>query len=543
MFIIFKMKKFFLSQVFIFFLLIFFILLGSAKITYSEQNCVQIKGIKTDQEVIEAKKLFKCYVETDRRSKTVACGVSVNGGWPQNFCPSDEFFGGWINNTAVFNCVIPEESFLNPQNNLELVGFDFSPACGPNSGKRVSLKVNNKGEKSEPQTTGIPEGPAPINDPVELVRELLRILLSYPKRNYPDSINQPTPSSSTTNRLNYFIPFRDPSIQPIPQARKRILDSWQNAQIQYYDLIVEESINNGWNPAFVLTLWVEETGASTRTKRENGGSGIPTSSGALAKGHLGCAPTQDQTINESLNCLFKNFSHFTNDQFADFMARYSGGPPNDPFANNPHFPKNIKHWYDQLASQPSLTLTPKAETPPSTEKGGYRYFAQCDPNWKDNPLPNGCTICKAGCGPTTVAMILSSTVDKNYNPPAVVNLYKDKLYDVGCKGTEWKDAVSILKEKGLEMGREIYYGDTGVPPEIVIKDLTPFIKEGWSFFALANFCPGGCAHFFWIVDVGSIWAYDPYYGDGKSLPFDETKGPFPKGRYPPLYRRLIGVRS
>lgn len=397
-----------------------------------------------------------------------------------------------------------------------------------------------------------------FNYNLKLLKNLFKILFSFSKINLnefitpyptisfspqPTSFVPPSPSIFPSIRLNYYIPFRDPTINPSSEAKEQILASWPNSQIQYYDLIVSESIKNQWNPAFVLTLWVEETGASTRTKKENGGSGIPTSSGTFSRGHLGCAPHQDQTINESLNCLFKNFSHFSNNQFADFMARYSGGPPENPFANNPNFPKNIKYWYSKISSVDLVSFPTPTSYFPQPQKTGQQYFAQCDPRWGDIPLPDGperSTICKAGCGPTTTAMIVSSLTNNYVDPPSMVNFYKENGKYIGSNGSIWSDNVSILKSLGLTTTEEFYYNLQ--PAEVIIKDIAPYIKNGWTFFALANFCSKGCGHYFWIVDVGSVWAYDPYYGNGKSVPFDETAGPFPKGRYKPLYRRLIGVR-
>ena len=139
--------------------------------------------------------------------------------------------------------------------------------------------------------------------------------------------------------------MRDITISPFKtNAIPLILAQFPRAQVQYWDTIVGRSIQNGWNPAFVLALWTEETGASQNTKIAVGGAGaLPASNG-----HLGCAPLEDQTINESLDCLFKNFSGYTNDQFEAFMRRYSGEADTGPFVINPNFPGNILKFYSML---------------------------------------------------------------------------------------------------------------------------------------------------------------------------------------------------
>jgi len=177
-------------------------------------------------------------------------------------------------------------------------------------------------------------------------------------QNQQDASNRPT-----VKGLNYYIPFRDSSITPI-DGKEIISSSWPGGKIEYYDRIVERSVASGWNPAFVLTLWVEETGASTATFARNGGT-EQSQSGNYSKGHLGCAPSEDQTIDESLDCLFNNFSRFSNDEFATFMSTYSGGGAGAPFSNNPNFPQNIKYWYDKLV--PSGTQ--QVNTRDATQKG------------------------------------------------------------------------------------------------------------------------------------------------------------------------------
>lgn len=203
--------------------------------------------------------------------------------------------------------------------------------------------------------------------------------------------------------LDYTLPLKDSSVQPL-DIKAQVQTSFPGAKLEYWDKIVQASIAAGFNPALALALWIEETGASQATLLKNGGSEIVTS-GSLSKGHLGCAPKEDQTIDESLSCLFKFVAanNFTNDQFAQFMALYSSGPPNNPFANNPYFPKNLKDWYSKLvptgagaivAVKPSPApiqaiascpvpggriSTPSYNANPSTGHcgGGYSYTCKC----------------------------------------------------------------------------------------------------------------------------------------------------------------------
>lgn len=154
-------------------------------------------------------------------------------------------------------------------------------------------------------------------------------------------ITAPTSSGSKIDSsLGYYIPFRDSSVRVAdPEAAKRrILNSWPNAQIGSWDTVVSQSISNGWNSAFVITLWMEESGAQ-------GYSGYSDA--------LGCDvnhPTTD--INKSLNCLFSNFGSLNNNQFNDLMCIYGGDgfhrAPCTFNSANPNFPGDVARIYSEL---------------------------------------------------------------------------------------------------------------------------------------------------------------------------------------------------
>lgn len=152
----------------------------------------------------------------------------------------------------------------------------------------------------------------------------------------------PPGKTSLGNSLDFSINFRDSSVSVANPAdiKNRILSIWPKAKLDNWDIIVSQSIANGWNPAFVLSLWIEETGAQ---------------GAASYSDPLGCDPKHPTTdINASLNCLFKNFpiGKYPGNKFDDLMCVYGGdGFHTAPCAfnvENPNFPKNIKNWYSQL---------------------------------------------------------------------------------------------------------------------------------------------------------------------------------------------------
>ncbi|OGK47851.1 hypothetical protein A2963_03290 [Candidatus Roizmanbacteria bacterium RIFCSPLOWO2_01_FULL_40_13] len=204
----------------------------------------------------------------------------------------------------------------------------------------------------------------------------------------------------------------------------------------------------------------------------------------------------------------------------------------------PPFPTNIHISGGPL---PSIAYTPGPL--PFTPPSGYKYYAQCGGSYDDIPLPNGCNLCKAGCGPTTVAMILASLVNSSIDPADVVNEYRNNNYYAGCDGSTLSNAKDALDNLGGPKGLKttLYRSYNTAPIEQVASDFNNWIRSGWTIFALANYCENGCGHFFWIIEIdnnNNVWAYDPYYGRYEAPPINENRYyPFPK------YRAAFGVKK
>ncbi len=114
---------------------------------------------QTPASALNAGQDFTCNATLDPQfsnSKTIVCGWSKNGGWPQ-------IGGRWVGATCNgTNCSfgIRMDTSIDPQASYELVAFDNKDdSCGPSSGKRVPLNVNrpNVPPTSPPQPT-VPPG-------------------------------------------------------------------------------------------------------------------------------------------------------------------------------------------------------------------------------------------------------------------------------------------------------------------------------------------------------------------------------------------------
>ncbi len=188
----------------------------------------------------------------------------------------------------------------------------------------------------------------------------------------------------------------------------------------------------------------------------------------------------------------------------------------------------------------SPTIIALSPTAPALNLVHYR---QKDGLYDYYPLDGvNCYLKDAGCGPTTVAMILSSKIDSGYTPPKVVDLYKESGYFINClNGSSYVHAQLLLNQLGVKTTNLIFAKNTTVPIGEVADEMRLYIKNGWTLFTLASFMTsqGEMGHYFWILDVdenNNVWAYDGYYGRFQ-IPFNENVYyPYPK------YKLAFGVK-
>ena len=83
------------------------------------------------------------------------------------------------------------------------------------------------------------------------------------------------------------------------------------------------------------------------------------------------------------------------------------------------------------------------------------YYSQYDVRWKNLPYGDA-TIGQAGCGPTSMAMIISSLTDKTVDPIQMCNWSSSKGYYVPGAGTAWSFVPGAASNWGLpcrDMGK------------------------------------------------------------------------------------------
>lgn len=149
-------------------------------------------------------------------------------------------------------------------------------------------------------------------------------------------------------QLDYTLPLRNPNAVPQdPQSIKtQIQESWPGAKIQVGEVdnwqkIIDAAVANNWNPALLLTLWIEASGAQGKT-------------GYLDP--LGCDPDSKHpkdNLDLSLQCIFGKFGTFKDNQFPDFIKIYAEQnnyikAGSSVTYYNAGFLQEIRYWYTQM---------------------------------------------------------------------------------------------------------------------------------------------------------------------------------------------------
>ena len=154
---------------------------------------------------------------------------------------------------------------------------------------------------------------------------------------------------------------------------------------------------------------------------------------------------------------------------------------------------------------------------------------QCDPQWGSVQLngencSNGKpgTICSAGCGPTSVSMMLRH-VNGSLTPKNVIFGSGSAYYDMGCGGSSLSQAEIELRKK---FGNGVKYD--AVTQGCDEKAIAKWICDGKVVMILADFYRNSSlglgGHFVLGIGVknGKIVVADPYYSQ-TNTPFDGTK--------------------
>lgn len=143
---------------------------------------------------------------------------------------------------------------------------------------------------------------------------------------------------------------------------------------------------------------------------------------------------------------------------------------------------------------------------------GFVYYNQSDPKWQ----VNGLNIALAGCGPTSLAMIVATKSDKSVEPPEVTQYLKDNGAWSEGEGMFW-NAPGLV---GQKYGLDIEQLDTGD-----ISQIESHLKAGGlavlSGMGAAPYTSGG--HIIvarGMTEDGQVIVADPGRAGADSVPYD-----------------------
>lgn len=162
--------------------------------------------------------------------------------------------------------------------------------------------------------------------------------------------------SSSGGSLGFNIPFRNSScVFQDKEAVAGYASDWlggsaeaKNAVLTNFDTIVKYAQEYNWSPAYIMTLWIEESAA-----------------GAIGAQEMGCLYRHNQTFENGWKKLEKDsttceqlacvIDYPVRSTFQDFICSYSGdGSGCSVTKNNPCHPVNIYNAYRELTNRAGL---------------------------------------------------------------------------------------------------------------------------------------------------------------------------------------------
>jgi hypothetical protein len=185
----------------------------------------------------------------------------------------------------------------------------------------------------------------------------------------------------------------------------------------------------------------------------------------------------------------------------------------------------------RLSPSESNVPVPTGQTSRPPISGSLVYYPQCNGtqhtgSWANQLMVNsaeqpiGCTYCKASCGLAAGAMIVSSYLNPNVDPPTFLKKYNSNQ-NMTCEGASLTSIGTTLSQYGITVGNHIAIGGKSLSDLILISKARNYLDNGWTLLTLGSI--NGYGHYVWIVGIDSqnrFLIYDPYWGKNSPLPFN-----------------------
>ena len=108
----------------------------------------------------------------------------------------------------------------------------------------------------------------------------------------------------------------------------------------------------------------------------------------------------------------------------------------------------------------------------------FIWYNQCDSAWRDSSFGSS-TVCKAGCGPTSFAMMATELLGKKITPDETAKIAGDAGIYVKGSGSSWEVTRVLAEHYGLEYKDLNSELSSGRSSKDVIGLINQYLKDGW----------------------------------------------------------------
>lgn len=130
------------------------------------------------------------------------------------------------------------------------------------------------------------------------------------------------------------------------------------------------------------------------------------------------------------------------------------------------------------------------------------FWKQTDSRWRNKRM-GSMTLGGGGCGPTSIANLISPLLKKNYTPAKVWDYMKKRGYLIPGAGSTWAGITATLKHYGIDF--KVTYNDN---------EVRAYLEKGWWMIGLCGpsrwTSSGHYIVIYKLTKTGHILVSDPY---------------------------------
>lgn len=206
---------------------------------------------------------------------------------------------------------------------------------------------------------------------------------------------------------------------------------------------------------------------------------------------------------------------------------------------------DFQTWLAKAGVNGGTSSTSSSGCTSGVPAGDFVFYLQSDPKWKDHPFGNH-TIGPAGCGPSSLAMVVATLKDKSVTPVTVADWATQNNHYSPGGGSQWSLFTAGPANWGLK-SQTLFTENAGSRPSSADMDAAiQVIKSGGLVIASGTgpipFTTAG--HIIvlrGVTDDGKILLGDPGHNGGGGAYPDPNKTAYTPSELSPYIRGLWGI--